>query len=306
MNSSMHYYRIPRLGSYYAVPMMIKSYLNDASLDDAIVKINAYNENLSENTALKQAKLDEIHERMDNTGGPADEEYERLAEELEDIEQNWEVVPEPVFEADLRLYVLCCDTLGKDKEICLEDRTFIFEFCTHFKNSWENKELDLIKKQAEALIKYGIDEQPLEKIDELEMALDRDHKAYLSDIGEPDETLGGLDIRYNEHEAKKVILHEQLAADPVKRVLFDLAGFEHIKYSTIPQLAFIIAGYKKEDINLPDSDTLNWRKMRHHWNNRLLTKLADFEYKGPKETPVAPYATMKALRKRMNRFGRLA
>lgn len=305
MNPDMYFFKIPRLGAYYAVPMMVKSYLNDASLDDAIAKLKAYTESVTENTTLKQAKLDEINEKMDATGGPSDEEYQRLAEELEELEQNWENVPEPVFEADTRLYVLCCDTLGKDKEISEADRAFIYEFCTHFKNSWETKELDLIKAEAETLIRYEAEEQPEEKIILFEEALERDHKAHLSDIGEPDEGLGGLDVRYNEHEAKRTVLLEQLFSDPVKRVLFDLATFEHIKFSTIPQLAFVLAGYKKEDINLPDSDTLNWRKMRHEWTEGLLVKLSDFDYKGPKDRAVPPYATMTSLRRRLNKFGSL-
>lgn len=304
LNPDMHYYRIPRLGAYYAVPIMVKSYLNDLSLDDAIVKIKAYSENVAQNQAEKEAKRTEITEKMDNTAGPHDDEYQRLAEELEEFERNWEDVPEPVFEADVKMYVLCCDTLGKDKEISLADREFIFDFCSHFKNSWETKELNLIKAQADALIKYEIDELPDEKNTILEEALERDHRAYIDSGFEPDEALAGLDIRYKENEAKRIVLLDQLGNLPAKRVLFELPDFEHIKFSSIVQLAFLLSGYKKEDINIPETDTLDWRKMKHEFNEDLIKKLESYQYKGSKAEEVPAYAKIPVLRKKISRFGK--
>ena len=43
---NMHYFEIPRLGAYLAVPMIVKSYLSVLSFDDAITKLEAYEEQL--------------------------------------------------------------------------------------------------------------------------------------------------------------------------------------------------------------------------------------------------------------------
>jgi hypothetical protein len=303
MNPSMYYFQIPRLGAYYAVPMIVKSYLNDTSFDDAVAKLKTYAENVKENEALKQQKINELNEQIENVRGSNDEEFKRLNEELDNLDNEWESVPEPVFEADPKMYVLCCDTLGKDKQIPEENREFIFEFVTKFRTSWENRELRLIKEQASAFIKYEEEELPEEKLFNLEETLEREHKAHIESI-DPDETLGGLDLKYKENEAKRIVVVEQLYSEQVKRTLLSAAQFQHIKFSTIPQLAFIMAGYKKDEINLPDSDVLDWRKMRNHFNEELLNKLADYEYRGPKTEAVPPYAMIPALRKKLNRFGR--
>lgn len=303
MNSSMYYFKIPRLGAFFAAPMVIKSYLNDASFDDAVIKLKAYAESVRESEAQKQAKLDELNEQLENAKINNEEEAQRINDEIEEIEANWEPVPEPVFEADPKMYVLCCDTLGKDRQISKEDRDFIFDLSQHFKSSWENRELRLIKDQAEAFIKYEIEERPEERLFSLEESLEREYKMNM-EIIDPDETLAGLDVKYKENEAKRVVLLEQLYSEGVRKTLLSLANFQFIKYMTVVQLAFILAGYKKEDINLPDTDTLDWRKMRAHFNEGLLAKLSDYEYRGPKTHAVPSYAMIPALRKRINKFGR--
>lgn len=305
MNPNMYFFSIPRLGAYYAVPMVIRSYLNDASFDDSVAKLKTYAENLKENEDLKQTKINEINEQIENARGVNEDEVQRLTEELEEIENNWEGVPEPVFEADSKMYVLCCDTLGKDKEISKENRDFIFEFCQHFKTSWENRELKLIKEQADAFIKYEVEERPEERFFNLEEAVEREHKAHIETI-DPDDALGGLDLKYKENEARRIVVIEQLYSEGVKKTLLSLANFQHSKFLSIIQLAFIMSGYNREDINLPDTDILDWRKMRSSFNEELLNKLADYEYRGPKTTPVPPYAMIPALRKRLNKFGKLS
>lgn len=303
MNPDMYYFSIPRLGAYFAVPMVIRSYLNDASFDDAVAKLKTYAENLKENEDLKQGKINELNDQIENARGVNEDEVQRLTEELEEIENNWEGVPEPIFEADSKMYALCCDTLGKDKEISKGNREYIYDLCQHFKTSWENRELKLIKEQAEDFIKYEVEDKPEERFFNLEEALEREHKAHIETI-DPDEALGGLDLKYKENEAKRIVVLEQLYSEHVKKTLFSLANYQHTKHSAILQLAFILAGYTKEEINLPETDTLDWRKMRGKFNEDLLNKLSDYEYRGPKTTTVPPYAMIPALRKRLNKFGR--
>lgn len=146
MNGDIYYFDIPRLGSYFAVPIKVKSYLNDQSFDDAIQKVKVYNEQVAENEAIKKAKDDEYSEKIEAARQSDPEELARLEQEYNEIV--WEEVPYPDFEPNLLNYVLCCDTLGKDREISQTDRDFVFDLCEHYRSSWEDAELQAIKDQV--------------------------------------------------------------------------------------------------------------------------------------------------------------
>ena len=152
-NPNVHYFEIPRLGSYIAIPMFVRSYLNANSFDDALPKIKDYK------AALEKAKEDkeeldrEYEEKIRNTQAneePVDdliEEYKQAAADLAEVEY-------PEFNEDLKQYVLCCDTLGMDRTISEADRQYMVEVCNNFVKCWEAKELEYLKQDIEMYIEY--------------------------------------------------------------------------------------------------------------------------------------------------------
>ena len=61
---NMYYFEIPRLGAYLAVPMVVKSYLNAESFDDAILKLQAYAELVADNKKEKEKMEKDFEDRI--------------------------------------------------------------------------------------------------------------------------------------------------------------------------------------------------------------------------------------------------
>jgi len=69
-----------------------------------------------------------------------------------------------------------------------------------------------------------------------------------------------------------------------------LKEYRFIKYKTVIQNALILIGYKKEDINEPGTNQLNWRKVRvEYFNDEFIEKVLAYKYKGEKKEEVAVY-----------------
>lgn len=152
----MHFFEIPRFGSYMAVPMKVNSYLNALTFENGLEKTREYKKNLEEN----ELKIKEIQEDFDEKIAKAkedenEEELEAIMEEYNSYE--WPTVECDSFATDVKNYVFCVDTLGKDQEISQEDRDFIESICRFFVTSWEKKELEYIKQDIERYIAYDVE-----------------------------------------------------------------------------------------------------------------------------------------------------
>ena len=72
----MHYFKIPKLGAYLAVPLIYNSYLSEKIFDIALEAKNKYLEDLKEFNEKKEEELAEII--------PSKEELEKKISELKD------------------------------------------------------------------------------------------------------------------------------------------------------------------------------------------------------------------------------
>jgi len=303
MNPDMYFFNIPRLGAYMAVPIQIRTYLNDQGHDDAVAKIKLYKDQVAENENLKLQRETELQEKIEAARGTDEEEAQRLTKELNELE--WEPVPFPEFEANVLNYVLCCDTLGKDKELSQADRDFIFSFCEHFKRSWEEAELEKIKAQADHYIEYQKTMDPEETIFQL---IDQEDKEYRSRMAEPTapqtgSEIEGIEALYREEEARKEVVTEQLTSGAVMKVLLDLRKYDYIKFSKVIQIALLLLGYKKSDINIPGTNNLDWKKVREFFDEKLIYKILAYQPKGSKPEPVEKYALLPVLQERLAKIG---
>ena len=152
----VHYFQIPRLGSYLSVPIFVNSYLSENTFDDALKKTKEYKEackKLEEDKKVMeeefQVKIEEARQNGEN--------FDDIQAEFDEKMKEFEPLEEPTFEAEEKKYVQCCDTLGKDKEISYEDRVYINSIAQHFARSWETKELSYIKSDVENYIAYEVE-----------------------------------------------------------------------------------------------------------------------------------------------------
>lgn len=63
-NPFVHYFEIPKLGSYMAVPLIVETFLNPDSFDDAVAKLRDYQLRVEEVDLKNKEDLDEYQRRL--------------------------------------------------------------------------------------------------------------------------------------------------------------------------------------------------------------------------------------------------
>ena len=100
----MHFYRVPRLGSYMAIPLEYESCLTPAALDAAV----------ADSRELKKAREEQekLRAEWEEEQAKIKEEKERNGENFESEQKVWDVLTEKAFLTRKKCYVVCLDTLG--------------------------------------------------------------------------------------------------------------------------------------------------------------------------------------------------
>lgn len=103
------------------------------------------------------------------------------------------------------------------------------------------------------------------------------------------------------------VVREQLINDEESRKhLLALKDYHFIKHHQVLQNAFYLVGFSKEEINLPGTNELNWRKVREElFNEEFLEKVLAYEYKGPKEETVQVYSLINRIKNRLENIGKI-
>lgn len=98
-----------------------------------------------------------------------------------------------------------------------------------------------------------------------------------------------------------------MVTDEAKKALFGLKEYRFVKFHKVLQNLFYLIGMKKEDINKPGTNILNWRVVRNTlFNEEMLEKLFQYEFKGPKENKVETYAYINRLKAEVERIGKFS
>eukprot|EP00826_Nyctotherus_ovalis_P001125 TRINITY_DN10141_c0_g1_i13.p3 TRINITY_DN10141_c0_g1~~TRINITY_DN10141_c0_g1_i13.p3 ORF type:complete len:240 (+),score=112.40 TRINITY_DN10141_c0_g1_i13:568-1287(+) len=134
----LRFFRVPRLGCYLAISLKYSSCLYDTSLDRAI-------EDYFDTQQRREAQAKEIQEHE------AKEEQEKEAKEAagelhEASKVEWPVIEEPPYQTHEREYVLCLDTLGKDRVLSEAEKKFALEIAGHVVKCWEKSEAEALTK----------------------------------------------------------------------------------------------------------------------------------------------------------------
>jgi len=100
----MHFYLVPRLGCYMAVPLAYDSCLTEEALDAAVADYFEVQKAQAEQQKQK-AEWEEEQERVR-------EDKEKAGEVYEPEPKEWEEIAYKPFEAVKESFVVCLDTLG--------------------------------------------------------------------------------------------------------------------------------------------------------------------------------------------------
>lgn len=141
----MHYWKVPRLGAYLAIPMSVKSTLSVETLQKAFEDYNVYKSALAAQAEEKkqhdadyQAKVDQA--AADGVDPPAMSEKE------------WPEITLPALDYENRDFVICIDLMGQDREFTDAERTFLLETIYRFRTHWEQYEYGCLEKDRDALL----------------------------------------------------------------------------------------------------------------------------------------------------------
>lgn len=298
---NMYYFEIPRLGAYLAVPMIVKSYLNVESFDDAITKLQVFEEQAAK-AKEDRAKIEKDFEERIAKAKENDENVDEIINEYK--ETKFEEVPFPDFAHEVKKYVLCTDTLGKDIDFTPDQIQTIVVHALNFVKEWQNKELTYLQDDVKRFNEY---ENSFENVADIihDLAEKEEREAITRATGFGD--LPEHKINYKSDEVRLQVVKEQLLnKDLCLKHLLNLANYRIIKFPRIIQNAFYLAGYKKEDINEPGTNVLNWRKVRQNlFTEEFITKLLGYTYAGAKDTTVQRYAGINRINRRVNEIGRV-
>lgn len=124
----MVFYKVPRLGSFMAVPLVYNSCLFENALDNAVT-------NFLDCKAKREAQAKEKEEWEE-----ANKREEGQEPNPDEEEKVWEVIEEEPFETYEEKFVISVDTLGQDRQISQEEKIFLLRTVKRFKEIWETVE----------------------------------------------------------------------------------------------------------------------------------------------------------------------
>ena len=318
----MVYFRIPRLGAFICNSLSYKSVLNETAFDEGVKERQRVQKERAEQQKEKDEKEAEFQEKIDDAqenGGNVTE----IEEEWKNME--WDEIQEKEFEYEEQKYVLCGDTLGEDREIPEEKRARFEELAKFFVKCWEESENRQLSNDIDLQIKYLEDFNKDDYLDDLNDKLDDAANNKTDNQDEEEEAEGEaeeeaaaaaagisidkgevseLKLTYRQAVAKTEVLKKAFLEDEeIKEYLTMLKDYRVVKYLGIIQTALILIGYTKEEINIPGTNILNWKKVSRYLHAAgFFEKLELYRYKGPKTEKYKPYQTVQRILRRLEGY----
>ena len=113
----MHFTKVPRLGSYMAIPLIYQSCLFDDALNDAVTDFI--------DITVKKGEQDVQREAWENEQEMKKQEaINNGNNEFEPEEKEWAAIDCAPYKTEEKKYVVCLDTMGQDREFTDEEKRF--------------------------------------------------------------------------------------------------------------------------------------------------------------------------------------
>ena len=125
----INYQRVPRLGSYMAIPLIYQNCLYVEALEEAV----------SNWKDVQQRKAEQDREKQDFEDRMNADRDQALAQGLEFVpeDREWPVIELDPFQSYQEKYVVCIDTMGQDRELTVEQKRFALETVDKYIAIWE-------------------------------------------------------------------------------------------------------------------------------------------------------------------------
>lgn len=144
----IHFYKVPRLGSYLAIKLEYQSCLSTAAYDAGIKDYNLIKTKLSEQEEEKKQWEEDMKEKAEAAEADGDENWKPE-------ERTWKEIEPADFQTHDVQFVVCMNTLGQDREFTDEQVKFALNTVKMYRDEWVKIENENLKKDIEKKIEQG-------------------------------------------------------------------------------------------------------------------------------------------------------
>jgi hypothetical protein len=268
------FFDVPRLGSYFAVPLSYNSCLFESSFDAAV-------EDAIECRKLR-AQQEEERTR-----------YKAGNREDGEVKEFTQIKEAPYKTIEFR-YVVALDTIGQDRTFTQQQKDYIVEWVKFFKTQWERAEIESLKRDVSNYLPARDKDQ--QRLHDKLVEWTEDQKNVYEDAIKSLHNSLSDDIKQLEgHTALFVYLKSKLLLELDS--LFKFADYKVVKFSKVFQIAFYLSGVQREDIVEPGTNLIQWKKAKKYLNVDFKNFLEAVQMRGPKPEKPAVYAMTLKLEK---------
>ena len=285
--SKMHYFKVPRLGSYLAVELKYDSCLNRESFDKAFDDFNDCETKKQEQEREKEEYAQQKADNQSNNGEEGEEKEPKT----------WPEIKVKPFEVEPHKYVVCLDTMGQDRPFTEEEKEFVLENIQYYSDNWtrieDNNLRNDISKRSETILK---DKEYIEG--ELGHSLQAEEEKFIDDYFDSLDEQLEPDARGDKTpEVKQQFLLKKLCSDEWKKELMSLRDYKVIKFPRFFQSLFYFLGHTREEICEEGTNKLFWKKAKNKLNDGIFENMKNYTHVGPKDKEFTRYQLINFIEK---------
>jgi len=137
----IHFYKVPRLGSYLCIRLEY----------DSCLFIDSYNEGVKDFTSVKQRLAEQEEQKREHEEKEKERKEECEANEQEYVrdEGNWPAIEPKPFKTQKVSLVVCLNTLGQDRTFSQEQVQFALDMVKNYTSEWQRIENDNLRSDIE-------------------------------------------------------------------------------------------------------------------------------------------------------------
>ena len=325
----MNFQRVPKLGSFMAIPLIYKSCLFDEALNEAVTNF--------QEVSVKIAHQEQEIEAWENQQQSA---REAAGANFVEEPREWPQIKLDEFRTEEMKYVVCLDTMGQDRELTEAQKRFALDTVERYIKIWEKEErvalaadrdrrIETLESQEgdghaqhDALLSQGIATE-VEEYEFKEGAPDAIYfqKTFEKDVEEDghstmppvaaeppakggqhappvtavtqevfDEELRDIETKY---KILKVLARKFLKSQEWIAMITNLLQYRVMRYPQIIQSLMFLTGSKREDICFPNTNKLCWKWIRDIKPDQIPKAMLAYQMIGEtKDREILPYQSL--------------
>lgn len=141
-DKKIHFWQVPKLGAFMAIPVVYKSCLSEKALDAAIADWTE--------VSKQQAEQDKQREEYEEEQAQVREEKQRNGEPYEGDDKQWPELKAAPYQTTEKKFIICIDTLGQDRGLTEKEKAFSLETAIQFQEAWEKFEQEKLTKDRDS------------------------------------------------------------------------------------------------------------------------------------------------------------